>query len=61
MTERIKWNSTGTPTRTAVAELCGWCNKHGNVTPHGKVIVRSDWDDLSSAARRIMSRHGITG
>ena len=59
MKEEIRWSESGTPTRKAVVELCGWANKSGKATPHGMVIARTEWDDLSSAARRVLENHGI--
>ena len=59
MKEQIKWDSSGQPTRIAVVELAGWRNKYGNATPMGQRIARTDWDNLTSAARNVLIHHGI--
>jgi hypothetical protein len=58
---KIYWDKSGIPTRIAVVELCGWCNKRGTATPTGKRISTTKWDDLSSAAKNVLLRHGIKG
>jgi hypothetical protein len=60
MSETIYWSKSGEPVRTAVVELCGWCNKLGNATPMGKRIARTEWCNLSPAAKRVLLNHGIT-
>lgn len=59
MKEQIKWDVSGQPTRIAVVELAGWRNKYGNATPMGQRIARTDWDNLTSAARNVLIYHGI--
>jgi hypothetical protein len=59
MKEQIKWDVSGQPTRIAVVELAGWRNKYGNATPMGQRIARTDWDNLTSAARNVLIHHGI--
>lgn len=60
MKEIINWSKNGIAVRTAVVELCGWRNKSGNATPMGKRIARTEWNNLSSAAKRVLINHGIT-
>jgi len=55
----VKWKYAGIKERTAVVELCGWCNKKGNATPMGKRIAMIKSSDLTSAAARVLKNHGI--
>jgi len=57
--ERINWDVSGYSVRIAVVELCGWCNKRGNATPTGKKIARQSWETMSTAARNVLTQHGI--
>ncbi len=57
--ETIRWDYSGLHQRLAVVELCLWVNKDGNATPTGKRIAKQSWDQMSSAARNILIRHGI--
>ena len=56
---KITWDNSLLPTKMAVVELCGWCNKKGTATPTGKRIAKTKWDQLSTAARRVLIMHGI--
>ena len=61
MEEKIKWENIGQLQKTAVVELCGWCNKKGNATPTGKRIANINyWHLLSPAAKNVLTRHGVT-
>lgn len=59
MNERVHWNTSGINSRLAVVELCGWHNKSGKATPTGQKIAKTEWDKLSTAAKRIIEKHGI--
>ena len=59
MEEKIRWNFAGINERTAVVELCGWCNKSGRATPTGKRIAQTNWNDLTPAAVNVLKNHGI--
>ena len=59
MKETIKWDKSEYPTRLAVIELCGWVNRRGDATPHGKKMARESWEGLSPATKRILTSHGI--
>lgn len=55
----IFWSKVGPATRIAVVELCGWRNRFGNATPTGRRIAKTNWEQLSVAAQRVLERHGI--
>lgn len=55
----ITWDTTGPLERLAVVELCGWCNKMGYASPTGKRIAKTSWNNLTPAAKRILTNHGI--
>ena len=59
MKETIHWSKSGQSIRKAVVELCGWSNKKGNATPTGLRISRTNWNDLTPAAKRVLEYHGI--
>ena len=59
MNNTINWNSSGPLLRKATVELCGWCNKKGNATPTGIRISKTNWKDLTPAAKRVLINHGI--
>ena len=55
----VQWDQSGPAVRLAVVELCSWTTKKGTVTATGRKIARTPWDQLSPAARRVLSLHGI--
>ena len=57
--EKINWDISEYCLRLAVVELCGWVTKKGHATATGKRIARTAWDDQTSAAKRILTKHGI--
>ena len=57
--EPISWDQSGLPIRKAVVELCGWCNSEGEATPTGLRIAKTNWNDLTPAAMRVLKNHGI--
>ena len=57
--EKINWDKSGILLRIAVVELCGWKNIHGQATPIGKRIARTNWALLTPAAKRILQTAGI--
>jgi len=59
MKETIKWTQSGINTKKAVVELCGWSNRNGNATPTGLRIAKTNWFELTPAAKRVLQNHGI--
>jgi hypothetical protein len=59
MKEIIYWNNSSMITRKAVVELCGWSNKKGTATPTGLRIAKTDYAQLTPAARRVLNNHCI--
>ena len=59
MKNPILWDQSGPNIRKAVVELCGWCNRKGEATPTGLRIAKTNWNDLTPAARRVLKDHGI--
>ena len=58
--EVIHWDEQGIPkTRLAVVELCNWVTRKGKVTQRGEQIAKTDWDELTPAARTVLTYHGI--
>ena len=57
--EAVQWDRSGPTVRLAVVELCKWCTRSGKATATGRKIARTPWDQLSPAARRVLSLHGI--
>ena len=49
----IHWSKIGPRERAAVAALCGWA------TRTGRRIARTEWPQLSPAARNVLTRHGV--
>ncbi len=59
MTQTIFWSKESVLIKTSVCELIGWCTKNGTITKTGKRIANSTWDDLTPAARNVLTRHGV--
>jgi len=59
MKESIKWSQSGQSSRQAIVELCGWCTKVGKATRTGLKIAKTRWEDLPTAAQRVLMQHGI--
>lgn len=57
--EPIVWDISSFAARKAVVELCGWRNKHGNATPMGLRIARSETAQLTPAAKNVLIQRGI--
>jgi hypothetical protein len=62
--EQVRWELAGPKERLAVVILCGWCRRaaraFGLATATGKRIANTaQWDNLSPAARRVLTQHGI--
>ena len=59
MKEPIRWNTEGINVRKAVCELVGWRTQKGRITKRGEEIARTCWEDLTPAARTVLTQHGI--
>lgn len=57
---QIRWDSEGFYTRKAIVELCGWCSKKYLATKIGLRIARTNWNDLTPAAKNVLIAHGVT-
>ena len=55
----IHWSKIGPRERAAVAALCNWTTKAGTLTRTGQRIARTEWPQLSPAARNVLTRHGV--
>ena len=56
---KVYWDKTGPRERAAVVALCGWATKKGTVTRTGRRIAATSWEQLTPAARNVLTRHGI--
>jgi len=54
MIKQLEWNFIPQYEKNQICKICGWYNKYGELTPTGKRIAYSSWDQLSSAAQRII-------
>lgn len=59
MSEIISWKISGYDVRKAVASLCGWETRKGKLTVLGNYIAKTEWENLSPAARNVLIQHGI--
>ena len=59
MKKTIQWSKTGKPIRGAVCELAGWKTKTGKITRTGVRIAKTEWQELTPAAKRVLTAHGI--
>ena len=55
----IRWSMSGLPLRIAVVELIGWCTAKGKANQAGRRIAKTDWSQLTPAAKNVLSQHGV--
>lgn len=56
---KIKWSISSQLIRTSVAELCGWITHKNKLSSTGRRIIKTEWENLSEAARNVLINHGI--
>ena len=59
MSKPICWNLESYKMRLAIVELLGWATTQGKATATGRRIARTEWPDLTPAARRVLERAEI--
>lgn len=55
------WDKTDHETREKFLLLSGWVTSKGYLSLTGKKIIKQNWNELSPAARKILSRFSFSG
>jgi hypothetical protein len=57
---QVKWDNSGLALKMAVCDILGWRTHTGKITRTGIRIATSKWNELTTSAREVLTRHGVT-